>query len=224
MTSPASIVCYYDIVSPYSYFGVMLLNRYKEKWGDKVQVELRPMFLHGIMTGSKNQPPANVPAKGTYMFSDLNRICNMTGIPYSFPSQFPVMTVHVMRLLIVIQKCEPALYQACVEALYGAYWGKGEDVTQKEVIMAALAPVFNGSESKVAELIQMAAEKDIKQKLVDNTNEALDKGAFGAPWFVVKQAGSDEEHFFFGSDRFELMTNFLDLPYYGLAVNKSAKL
>lgn len=87
-----------------------------------------------------------------------------------------------------------------------------------------MAPIFGGSEAKVEELIQMAAEKDIKQKLVDNTNEALDKGAFGAPSFVVKKAGSDEEHFFFGSDRFELMTNFLDLPYHGLALNKTAKL
>lgn len=104
------------------------------------------------------------------------------------------------------------------------YWGRGEDVTQKEAIVAALAPIFGGSAAKVEELIQKAAGKDIKQQVVDNTNEALEKGAFGAPSFVVKKAGSDEEHFFFGSDRFEIMSSFLDLPYYGLAGNNTAKL
>jgi glutathione S-transferase kappa 1 len=95
-------------------------------------------------------------------------------------------------------------------------------VTQKDVLVALLSPLFGGSEAKVEEYIQLATDQEIKQKLVKNTEEALEKGAFGAPSFVVKKAGSDDEHYFFGSDRFEVMSSLLDLPYYGLAGGKPA--
>lgn len=45
----ASITCYFDVVSPYSYFGVLLLNKLKAGPWANVDVELKPFFLHGIM-------------------------------------------------------------------------------------------------------------------------------------------------------------------------------
>ncbi|KAG0054147.1 Glutathione S-transferase kappa 1 [Gryganskiella cystojenkinii] len=224
MSSPASIICYFDIVSPYSYYGVTLLNRYKALWGDKVQVEFRPTYLHGIMIGSKNQPPAVVAAKGSYMISDLKKTSAIAGIPFTFPSAFPIQTVHVMRALIVVKNQEPAKYQLAIELLYDAYWNQDKDITQKDVVVATLAPAFGGSAAKVEEILQQATDKDVKQELTKNTEEALEKGAFGAPSFVVKASGSEEEHFFFGSDRFELMSALLNLPYYGLAKNSAARL
>ncbi|KAF9103126.1 hypothetical protein BGX27_010730 [Mortierella sp. AM989] len=205
-------------MSPYSYIAVTLLNRYKAQWKD-VNIELQPVFLPGIMSGAKNEPPATVVAKGTYMFGDLERITTVSGIPFNFPSLFPLMTVSTMRLLVTIQKHEPSKYDQCVKK--EEYWVHGKNVTQKDVLISALAPVI-GSESKVEEYFQMTSEKDIKQKLIDNTQKALELGAFGAPTFIVKKAGSDESHMLFGSDRFELMASLLGLPYPGLA--PSAKL
>lgn len=49
MSARSSIVCYYDVVSPYSYYGVKLLHRYKPQWKD-VDVELRPVFLAGVLS------------------------------------------------------------------------------------------------------------------------------------------------------------------------------
>ncbi|KAF8983093.1 Glutathione S-transferase kappa 1 [Entomortierella lignicola] len=218
MTSRSSVICYFDIVSPYSYVGVKLLNRYKAQWKD-IDVVLRPIFLHGIMTGSKNEPPATVAAKGAYMFQDLDRITKTAGIPFKFPSQFPVLTVSTMRLLIAIQKYEPSKYEQSIEK--EEYWVNDKNVSQKDVLVNALVPIF-GSKSKVEELYEMTSNKEIKQELIDNTQMAVDVGAFGAPTFIVKKAGSNEELMIFGSDRFELMTSLLGLPYPGLA--PSAKL
>lgn len=81
--------------------------------------------------------------------------------------------------------------------------------------MNALAPIL-GSTDKTEKYYGMTANKDIKQGLVDNTNEAVSIGAFGAPTLIVKQAGSDKEHVFFGSDRFEMIAKLLGLPYPGL--------
>ncbi|KAF9343144.1 Glutathione S-transferase kappa 1, partial [Mortierella sp. AD094] len=178
------------------YVGVKLLNRYKAQWKE-VDVVLRPVFLSGVMS-----------------FRDLEKVSTITGIPYKFPSQFPLLTVPTMRLLLVIQKHEPAKYEQCVEK--EEYWFHDKNVSQKEVLVSALIPII-GSESKVEEYFEMTSLKEIKQELIDNTQEAIDAGAFGAPTFIVKKAGSDEEHMFFGSDRFELMTSLLGLPYSGLA-------
>ncbi|KAG0308131.1 Glutathione S-transferase kappa 1 [Linnemannia gamsii] len=217
MSTRSSIVCYYDVVSPYSYYGVKLLNRYKTQWKD-VDVELRPVFLAGVLSGSKNQAPANVAAKGAYMFKDLARVSAATGIPLKFPSNFPTMTVPASRLLVIIQKTESvATYEQCVEK--EAYWAEDQDVGQQEILISALTPILGAD--KAAKYMQQTSEKEIKQQLIDNTNEAIDAGAFGAPTFIIKKAGSDKPHLFFGSDRFEVMASFLGLPYEGLAPQTS---
>ncbi|KAF9096700.1 Glutathione S-transferase kappa 1 [Mortierella sp. AD031] len=221
MPARSSVLCYYDVVSPYSYYGVKLLNRYKPQWKD-VDVELHPVFLHGVISGSKNQAPAMVAAKGAYMMTDLYRVSTATGIPLSFPSNFPVMTVPAMRLLVIIQKKESvATYEQCVEK--EAYWVKDKDISQQEVLISTVAPIL-GSVDKAAKYMEQTSEKEIKQQLIDNTNKAIEAGAFGAPTFIIKKAGSDEHHMFFGSDRFEIITSFLGLPYDGLSPKASAKL
>lgn len=48
MTSRASILFYYDVVSPYSYIGIKRLNRLRSQWKD-VEVVYRPVFLGGVM-------------------------------------------------------------------------------------------------------------------------------------------------------------------------------
>lgn len=57
------------------------------------------------------------------------------------------------------------------------------------------------SAKEVDEIMAAAETKEWKDKLLANTQEALDKGAFGAPWFWVRNAEGREEPFF-GSDRY----------------------
>ena len=86
-----------------------------------------------------------------------------------------------------------------------------------------MAPVL-GSEAMAEQYYQMTLDKDVKQELIDKTNQAIEAGAFGAPTFIVKTAGSDDTHMFFGSDRFESMAAILNLPYPGLAPKHASKL
>ncbi|KAF9314159.1 Glutathione S-transferase kappa 1 [Podila horticola] len=219
MAARHSITCYFDVVSPYSYFGVLLLNKLKATHWSNVDVELKPFFLHGIMQGAGNQPPATVAAKGTYMFADLIKVSNVAGLPFKFPSSFPLMTVGAMRLLLAVQKHASDKYIQCIEK--NEYWAQDQNISETEVLVTALAPILGGTD-KVHELLKLSTDKEIKQTLINNTNEALEKGAFGAPTFFVKKAGSDKEMMFFGSDRFEVMAALLELPYPG--INMSSKL
>lgn len=96
----------------------------------------------------------------------------------------------------------------------------GHNISQTEVIQTALTPIVGG---KVQDMIRLAADPEIKKIFKHNTDEAVTKGAFGAPTLLIKQAGSDQEHLFFGSDRFESIAGFLNIPYPGLASLKSSK-
>ena len=53
----------------------------------------------------------------------------------------------------------------------------------------------------MAEILKAAGEKEWKDKLLANTQKALDLGDFGAPWFWVRN-GEGKEEPFFGSDRY----------------------
>jgi glutathione S-transferase kappa 1 len=52
----------------------------------------------------------------------------------------------------------------------------------------------------------------MKDLLTATTQEALDRGAFGAPWlWVTNEEGKSEP--FFGSDRFHFVYQYLGLPF-----------
>lgn len=81
-------------------------------------------------------------------------------------------------------------------------------------VPADLASVLTGtklySEQEVEAIMKATQEKEWKDKLLSNTQKVLDQGAFGAPWFWVRNAEGVEEPFF-GSDRYVLLYNILAL-------------
>ncbi|KAF9908501.1 Glutathione S-transferase kappa 1 [Linnemannia zychae] len=215
-TARASIICYYDIISPYTYMGFKLFNRFRKQWPN-VDVTFRPMLLGGVMNEVKNQPLFQFPSKKSHMIADLDRISKVTGVPFNFPQKFPVNTVLPMRVLTALQIHEAAdKYEQCIDK--DEYFIHGRDISQAEVISQALAPLLPSSDgSKVQSYLQRASQdQEIKKIFKQYTDEAIAKGVFGAPTFIVRKAGEEEEMLFFGSDRLEMIAATLGLPYAGL--------
>ncbi|KAG0357081.1 hypothetical protein BGZ54_000458 [Gamsiella multidivaricata] len=106
------------------------------------------------------------------------------------------------------------------------YFVHGRNISKPEVIQNALTPILDSDVSKVQSYMQLANQPEVKQAFKSNTDEALARGVFGAPSFIVKKAGDPEnkEHLFFGSDRFEMIAAFLGLPYPGLIPKNQPKL
>ncbi|KAF8933290.1 Glutathione S-transferase kappa 1 [Dissophora ornata] len=212
----AKIICYYDLVSPYTYMGFKLFNRYRKQWPG-VDVTFTPMLLGGVMNTVKNQPLFNFPSKKNHMIADLDRISAVTGVPFKFPTEFPVLTVLPMRVLTALQIHEAAeKYEQCIDK--DEYFVHNRNISKVEVIQAALVPLFNQDTAKVQSYLQLASQPEVKQIFKQNTDEAIARGVFGAPTFIVKKAGEpeDKEYLFFGSDRLEIIAAFLGLPYQGL--------
>ena len=176
---------YFDIVSPYSYIASILIDDVARRVNAKVN--WKPFLLGGVFNavGTK-EPPGLHPTKKPYLLKDLQRLSKHLKIPIKFPPDFPVRTVLVMRVLCGFNADE--IPQAA-NTLYKAYWVNNKDIADPDVVTSLVG----------RDAVEQAGMQEIKDKLFQSTEEAVRRGAFGAPTFFVK------DEMFFGHDRLPLL-------------------
>jgi 2-hydroxychromene-2-carboxylate isomerase len=186
---------YFDFSSPYSYLAATQLPALAGRHGAKV--EYRPFVLAAVFKATSNDMPAKVPAKGQYMFMDLQRWAEFYGVRFKFSSHFPANTIKAMRLVVVAEeqgKAEPVTL-----GLFRAMWAEDRDLND---------PVVLGDIAEKAGLDPVAAlaaieTQPMKDRLRAYTDAAIAKGAFGAPAMFV----GDE--LFWGNDRLDFVERAL---------------
>jgi len=214
------IDCYLDCASFYGTiaFNYLLKNRTLLA-GHDVDVEFHPVFLGGINVGSGNKPPWSLPAKAKYGQFDGDRAKkyhNMEKI--SAPDFFPPLTLLPQRALCFIKANHPnTTFEKTWARFFDAMWIDHINITVPADLASVLAGTKLYSEQEVEAIMKATQEKEWKDKLLANTQKVLDQGAFGAPWFWVRNAEGVEEPFF-GSDRFHFMWEFLGIPWQDIAI------
>ena len=212
---PATVVFYYDFISPYSYIAFKLLQRLREPW--ELTLDYRPVGLPHIIRSTNNSPPGNVPARRAFLQKDLARACHMHGIPFMPAADFLKTNTRGAGLVATAANCwveAGRLHPEQTEALIAAIWD--EFFAQRNASIftenpADLLPVVGRllTEESAQELIQLAERLETLQRLQATTDEAIAQGAYGAPTMIVARQGSKESEFFFGSDRFHHIADFL---------------
>jgi 2-hydroxychromene-2-carboxylate isomerase len=140
-----------------------------------------------------NDSPFNLyPAKGAYMWRDMERECGRHGIPFRRPSQFPRNGLSAAR--IAASAADEAWMPAFVRAVYLANFADDRDIASAAVLGELLGAA--GCPDP-AERLALAETPEIKQRLRDHTDRAIALGVFGAPTFRV------EGELFWGSDRMD---------------------
>lgn len=89
-------------------------------------------------------------------------------------------------------------YEAAFASLWTCYWGQHMDISKPEVFKQCL--LRNFSEQEAVEILEAGTRKEYKEMLTKQTAMLVEKGAFGAPWYLVTD-GEGREEGFFGSDR-----------------------
>lgn len=218
---------FYDVVSPYSYFAFVMLRRYQAVW--KMDLRLYPALLGGVMKATGNVPPATLPARAPYMMRDLGRCSDYYQIPLQVPSDFPTSTLKAMRILTAIDqaqqgKTDPALSPATTAtsladaslALWQHHWGQGLPMNDETIVSALQQAGFSAEDTQ--RWLQRANDADVKNALIEATNNAVEAGAFGMPMLLCYAdddvAGKNPE-MFFGGDRLFLVAHQFGLPWYG---------
>ncbi|KAI8938014.1 hypothetical protein NX059_005687 [Plenodomus lindquistii] len=206
------ITCYFDCVSPYSYYAFLHLEKHREVLKQhNVEIDIVPVFLGGINVGSGNKPPWSLPAKAAYSNYDNARAKRYFGVPnLRSPSFFPILSLLPQRALGYIKEVYPEKLAKVFLSYWVEMWENGIDLSKPDLLITVLRQNFTDAEVKT--IMEKANSPEYKQLLNDKTKEALDHGAFGAPWFYVRNSKGQEEPFF-GSDRFHYMWEYLGLPW-----------
>jgi len=218
MASPAkkSVQLFYDVVSPFSWIAFEVLSRYQQKW--PIDVQLKPIFLGGIMQGTGNKPPMTLPAKAKYQFKEIPLLARHFGVPLQYLSN-PVETMVVkgtlktMRFVTAIDMKHPEYTGPLSRELWMRIWNRDQDITTPESLLEA-AKAAGISEAVAQDAVSRMTTDDVKNRLKSQTQEIIDAGAFGAPSMLAKDKDG-QEHMVFGSDRFNILADILDEQYVG---------
>jgi 2-hydroxychromene-2-carboxylate isomerase len=145
------------------------------------------------MQATNNKPPGIIPSKGIYIAKDLELWSRHYGIPFSLNSIFPQNTLTALRLAIACQREDN--FQLIHQAFFKAMFVDNLDLNNTDI----LRDILNQQQLNSDELIIKASESSIKDELKRNTNEAVARGAFGAPTFFI------DGEMFFGNDRLDFI-------------------
>ena len=188
---------YFDYGSPAAWLAYTQLAKLASDTG--ATVVMKPMLLGGVFQSTGNRPPISVPLKGAYLFQDLARFAKRYGVPLVMNPHFPINTITLMRADVGLSMREDAQLAAFREAVFRAIWVEQQAMGDVAVLSARLAKA--GFDP--AELSALAADPAVKDALKLRTQEAVDRGAFGAPTFFV----GDE--MFWGQDRLDFVRDAL---------------
>lgn len=178
---------YYDFGSPYSYLASTQIEKICEKY--EAGLEWRPFLLGGVFKETGNRAPLEVPNKKAYMIKDLANWAKHYGVRLNFPDLFPLNSVKPARGAFVAKG--KGKIRDYTHKLFGLYWIEGKDLNQDDVLKSAAIEIGMDADW----FLQRIGEQDIKDKLRDETAEAVKRGAFGAPTFYI------DEKMFWGNDR-----------------------
>lgn len=170
-----------------------------------------------------------LPARGKYFTRDSLRVASRAGLPdIRFPPNFMAMSnsTPALRALHVIRAKYPSeTFLAALRFLFHSFFTPPHrDVSKPDSVAGMLRSCpagFAGAETEgvgkmftegqVLEIMEAAGSPETKESVKRETDEALAKGAFGAPWLCVRDDQGREDTFF-GSDRFVYVYEHLGLP------------
>lgn len=193
MTTQPSIEFIYDFGSPNAYLVHLVVPELEARLNTRVFYN--PVLLGGVFKATGNVSPAislaGIKNKGEYGQLETARFVNKHGLAdqYQWNSNFPVNTLLMMRIA-TLAKNDPDIYPKVVNAFFDAMWRHPKNMEDPALVAETLEAAGLSSS-----LIEEAADPANKQALMQATEDAVERGVFGAPSFFV----GDE--LYFGKDK-----------------------
>jgi 2-hydroxychromene-2-carboxylate isomerase len=188
---------YFDFTSPYSYLASEKIDALAAKFGRKVK--WRPMLLGAAFPKTGGRPLNEIPLKGEYSIRDFSRSARYLGIAFKLPSRFPLATQQASRTYYWLHDQDCVKARQFAHAVFRAYFVDDRDISDTDLVLDLAAGVGADRAALAAALVTA----ELKQRLRSETEAAIAKGTFGAPYIVV-----DGEPFW-GADRLPQIEQWL---------------
>ena len=192
---------FFDCSSPWTYLsfrGILELRKNKE-----FEIIWKPILVGGIFNStnpsvyeSRKNP---VKEKMEYSQKDMADWAAERNIQFNWPKIFPINSVKSMRgSFYFLDKNENI--EEYLEKVFKAYWTEGKDISSND----CLKDIVTSLSASADDFIEFIDLPETKKRLVDNTQELMDRNGFGSPTFFL-----DNEDMYFGNDRIQLIKNKL---------------
>jgi 2-hydroxychromene-2-carboxylate isomerase len=180
--SPTAPQFLFDFGSPNAFLSHEAIPAIEQRIG--VKFEYVPILLGGIFKATNNRSPgetlAGVKNKPEFNKLETERFVRRFKVnPYVWNPFFPVNTLHLMRAAVAAQF--EGMFEKYVDAAFHHMWVEPKKMDDPDVAMKA----FAASGFDAPKLFARAQEADVKAKLIENTQDAVARGAFGSPTFFV---------------------------------------
>ncbi|MDH4188961.1 MAG: 2-hydroxychromene-2-carboxylate isomerase [Betaproteobacteria bacterium] len=194
---PSPIDFYFDFSSPYGYLGAQKVEALAAKHGRTVA--WHPILLGAIFKITGGRPLPELPMKGEYAKRDFARSAAFLGIPFKYPTIFPISSVAPSRACYWAMGKDAKKGAELVKALYKAYFVEDRNISDAATVIEIAA----GLGFKADEVGAALNDPAVKEKTKAEVDAAIARGVFGSPYIMI-----DGEPFW-GVDRFEQMERWL---------------
>ncbi len=184
---------YFDFISPYSFLAHKEIRKIEKK--NSIKIKYKPILLGGLHNLHGIKAPAFIPAKAKHMIRDCKLIAEKNKIKFKFNSYFPIRSLNLMRGVLIAEEDNYKSYY--VDSIFNAIWEDGLNMNDENIIQKILKNLNINPKT----FLLRCASSSIKDSLKRKTNEAYEKGIFGAPSFV------SNNKVFWGQDRIEFVLN-----------------
>ena len=180
---------YFDFVSPYSFLAHKEIRKIENRTG--IKIRYKPILLGGLHNLHGIKAPAFIPAKARHMIKDCKLIAERNNVKFKFNSYFPIRSLNLMRGVLVAEEDNVKNYY--IDNIFNTIWQDGLNMNDEIIIQKVIKNL--NINPKTFSL--RSTSSLIKNSLRNKTNEAYEKGIFGAPSFV------SNNKIFWGQDRIE---------------------
>ena len=197
MTTSQPIEFYFDFASPYGYLGSLKIDDLAARHGRTVL--WRPILLGAVFKVTGMAAMMHQPLRGDYLRRDVVRFARLLEAPLRFPEVMPVNGIAAARACYWLEERNAPAARALARALYHAHWGEGRDIGPPDVVAEIAGRLGHDPAATLAGL----NDPEVKLRLRRETDHAIARGVFGAPFFFV----GDEP--FWGADRLDHLERWL---------------
>ena len=180
---------YFDFISPYSFLAHKEIRKIENKID--IKIRYKPILLGGLHNLHGIKAPAFIPAKAKHMIRDCKLIAERNNVKFKFNSYFPIKSLNLMRGVLVAE--EDNIKNYYIDNIFNTVWQDGLNMND-EIIVHKVLKNLNVNPKTFS---LRSTSSLIKDSLRNKTNEAYEKGIFGAPTFV------SNNKIFWGQDRIE---------------------
>lgn len=191
----------FDFASPNAYFCHRVIPEIEKRTG--ATFNYVPCLLGGIFKITNNQAPMmafnGITNKLEYQNIEIQRFIKKHNLAdFTMNSFFPVMTLQLQRGAIAAMSLN--VFDEYLEAIFKGMWEKGLNLADQEVLINLLTAE---TQIDISNLVEKIQTQEIKDQLIQNTSNAVERGAFGIPTFFA------DDEIFFGKDSLGDLEEFI---------------